>query len=108
MTGERIELPDRLPSLAGDLPRAVKNMLMERLWSQQVQIRDGVNGVIESLYRGEIRGDGQTKLRIGYLAPARECWPFIVEDTQRFMAQRAAEKAARQHPTIPISLEAHA
>lgn len=72
-------------------------MLMNKLWEKHLMLHEGITGVIESLYRGELRGDERDNaVRVSYLAPAHACWTFIVEDTRLFVAKRAAARAARQ------------
>jgi hypothetical protein len=97
MTGDVLELPDLLPNRAPEMPREVVGMLMDKLWKKHLMLQEGINGVIESLYRGELRGtERDDAVRVSYLAPASACWPFVKEDTQHYVATREAARLARQ------------
>lgn len=75
-------------------------MLMDKLFNQQLALRGGMHKLIEAIYRGEERTDGDQKYRVSYTLAGHECWQLMLEDTTAFMKERAAERAARRQQEI--------
>ena len=97
-----IDVPAQIPATLPAFPREVVNALMAKLWAQQLQLRGGIHGLIEAIYRGEKRGDAEAD-RVSYTVRAHQLWPLVVADTHAFIAKRNAEREARRQQELPLT-----
>lgn len=89
------------PGAWQNLPKEVRMMLTARAIEKQMAIQGGSTGLIEWLYRGQQRPELLAIMPalvhkagvVRYNAAAKELYPLVLEDTKRYLAERAKRKS---------------
>jgi len=81
--------PETFPGAWQNIPLEVRRYLAQRLLDKSLAIHDGPAGLIKFLYAGtHIQGMSVAET---YRITGESYWPFVVRDTEAWLAQRAAK-----------------
>lgn len=92
--------PEHFPGAWQNIPLEVRRYLTARLLEQQLALHDGAAGLIKSLYSGRERPD--LTLLESWRMSAERAWPFVVADTEAWLASRQPARAAEDDARSPV------
>ena len=90
------EFPAQMPSQLQEMPPEIVDFLKAMVWKRQMDLQEGLHGIIQWIYRGVMRPGMQSRLPLD--SGAYKYWPYLVEDTKAWLAKQDAKKAT---PTGP-------
>ncbi len=82
-------MPAEFPGAWQNIPVDVRRMLTKKLLDKCLEVHGGADGLIRFIYAGTVRPG--MKAMESYRWGGKEFWPFILEDTARFMIDRTKQ-----------------